>query len=307
MLSPAFVRINPQLVIGRERINESIPWPQLAMVYNTHWQSFEILDLKTGPVDGDFQLGPEGIEGSAGLIGASFFRDTQLIIDMQSQALWIQSGERHEPLDALMKRFPVGAPRDIAGLTSLHHAAIRLRADGVASLLNQKADCNSVDYYGISPLMIAAGRGDRESAEILIKSGAKLDLRSSIDEFTALILAARYGRTELAAVLLDAKDDINLASKTGRTPLFVAADANHLEVAKLLIDRGAKVDKALSTGETPLMAAARNGNAAIVSLLLDNGADPNKVVASGSPLIYALQGASAECVKLLHSRECSGE
>jgi len=298
-LSPAFVRLNDQLVSGRPHMNESVAWTQPAEIYSVQWESFAALGRTIKPVAGDYEVGPKGIDGVAGLIGPGFFRDSQLMIDMQAAKVWVKWKPATESAEEFLRRFPVDAPRDLDGFTSLLHAAIRLNAQAAKKLLEQGADVNAVDYAGMSSLLIAAGRGDPDLARVLLKGGAKLDLRTKIDEFTALLLAARYGQTELVAMLLDAKDDINVVSKTGRTPLFVAADADHFDTVKLLIERGAKVDKALSTGETPLMAAARNGSAKVVSLLLDNGADPNKVVASGSPLIYAAQSASGECVKLL--------
>ena len=60
--------------------------------------------------------------------------------------------------------------------------------------------------YGITPLHVAASRGDTAAAETLIDNGA----------------------------------DVNAKDVIGSTPLFLATLNDHTDTAKLLIERGGK-------------------------------------------------------------------
>ena len=85
---------------------------------------------------------------------------------------------------------------------------------------------------------------------------------------------------ELAVVtrLLDKGASLELASKTGNTPLMQAAIFGKEAVAKLLLEMGASADTANKDGWTALMAAAQKGHEAVVKLLLDKGAAVDAVL-----------------------------
>ena len=105
--------------------------------------------------------------------------------------------------------------------------------------------------------------------------GEPVNERSS-DGFTALHLAAFFGRPEVIRMLLDRGADPNPWATGGLyvQPLHSAVAGAHEEGAQLLIQGGADVNSAQRLGYTPLMGAAQNGLAATVDLLLARGADP---------------------------------
>ena len=106
-------------------------------------------------------------------------------------------------------------------------------------------------------------------------AAAPIDERSA-DGFTALHLAAFFGRPEVARLLLDRGADPK-AWATGDLyvqPLHSAVAGGHEEVAAMLIHDGADIDAPQRHGYTPLMGAAQNGMAATVQLLLARGANP---------------------------------
>ncbi len=97
------------------------------------------------------------------------------------------------------------------------------------------------------------------------------------DGFTALHLAAFFGRPSVARLLLDRGADPNAWASGGLRvqPLHSAVAGGHEAVAAMLIEAGADVNAAQDGGYTPLMGAAQNGLAATVALLLAEGAEPN--------------------------------
>lgn len=124
----------------------------------------------------------------------------------------------------------------------------------------------------------ARSRRDRRSGvadEGLESPLAPVDDRSP-DGFTALHLAAFFGRPEVARLLLVRGADPSPWA-TGRLhvqPLHSAVAGGHEAVAEMLIQAGADVNTAQDGGYTPLMGAAQNGLAETVALLLERGADP---------------------------------
>ncbi len=123
----------------------------------------------------------------------------------------------------------------------------------------------------------AGGTGDRAgSAGADPTEPDPVDGRAA-DGFTALHLAAFFGRPSVARLLLDRGADPN-ARATGPLrvqPLHSAVAGGHEAVAAMLIEAGAEVNAAQDGGYTPLMGAAQNGLAATVALLLAEGADPD--------------------------------
>src|SRR4051812_12303106 len=86
----------------------------------------------------------------------------------------------------------------------------------------------------------AARTGDARVVEELLrrKGGpALIDLQDG-DGRTALIEAARYGRGEVARLLLEQHADPNLKDSDGRTALMEAAWRGHAGMAQALLEKG---------------------------------------------------------------------
>ena len=126
---------------------------------------------------------------------------------------------------------------------------------------------------GATPLFRAARGGDIPMMELLIKSGALVELPNE-DGITPLIVAAGFRQSAidtrgrfrneeqaLAAtrVLLDAGADPNLPENNGQTAVFGAATQGWNTVVQLLADRGADLQHKDNNGNTPLDAAMGRG------------------------------------------------
>ncbi len=119
---------------------------------------------------------------------------------------------------------------------------------------------------------------ERETARPGADAGvddAPVDERSA-DGFTALHLAAFFGRPAVARLLLERGADPNRWATGDQhvQPLHSALAGGHEDVAAMLVEHGAEVGSAQEHGITPLMEAAQNGLAGSVALLLARGADP---------------------------------
>lgn len=158
------------------------------------------------------------------------------------------------------------------------------------------------DGYGVdmSPLQLAVYSGKRDMATTLIECGASVDvfLASALgdldrvrallqdepdliaayseDGWTPLHLAAHFGSTEVAELLLAHGADVEARSRSreGNTPLHAAVAGKQPSLVDLLIARGADVDAADAGGWTALNIAAHEGVPAIIESLLRAGADP---------------------------------
>lgn len=156
------------------------------------------------------------------------------------------------------------------------------------------------DRDGVSVIMLSRYRFDRATTDALLAVDPDLDvfeaatlgyldrlrdrlaedperaLAFSTDGFTALHLAAFFGKTECARALIAAGAGVDVISRNDMhvQPLHSAAAGRHHEVCRLLIAAGADVNARQRHDWTPLHAASQHGDFELVELFLSAGADP---------------------------------
>jgi ankyrin repeat protein len=150
----------------------------------------------------------------------------------------------------------------------------------------------------------AAIQGDTEELTALLTANRSLIGLLSSDGWTPLHLAAFFGKTEAARLLLNKGASVNARSTNPmeNMPLHAAAAGGHGELVKLLIDNGAPVNARQHGGWAPLHAAAQNGDLEMAKALIAAGADVNvRADNNQSPLDLALTKAHQPMVDCLES------
>ena len=194
--------------------------------------------------------------------------------------------------------------RDSYGRTPLSYAA-EIGHEAVVKLLlaAEGVDADSKDQYSRTPLFIAAVYGHEAIVKLLLTAEG-IDANSKdLAGQTPLSHAAQMGREAVVKLLLAAKG-VDADSKDGnrRTPLLWAAAARHEDVAKLLLTRdGVNPDWKDIYGRTPLSGAAETGQEAVVKLLLTmDGVDPDSKDSNGrTPLSWAAGSGRVAVVEVL--------
>jgi ankyrin repeat protein len=248
----------------------------------------------------------------------------------------------------------VDAREHWGGQTALMWASARRHPEMMQLLIAKGADVNarstvrdyqrhvtaegrpkSLDSGGLTPLLYAARENCLACAEVLLKSGADIDLPDP-DGVSPLLVAIMNANWDLAQRLIAGGADVNQWDIYGEAPLFTAVnlrnriDGGHasidpmnkatgLAIVKLLLERGANPNMQLlfkpanlngstnTRGATPLIRAANNGDLEVVTLLLEHGADATLNMADRQTPIHAVIAGRApepqalELIKILHA------
>ena len=117
---------------------------------------------------------------------------------------------------------------------SLHEAVYDRDFESVKSLLKKGADINQVGLYRDgSALHLAARSGQQEIAQLLIDSGATVDIRD-LSDYTPLHNAVWNGNLDMVKLLLNAGADITARNYSGFTPLACAYRNNQIGVIEFI-------------------------------------------------------------------------
>ena len=223
----------------------------------------------------------------------------------------------------------------VEGSTVLHWAAYHGGAVhrlllSVLLAAGESVDIQAEGAEGVSPLMIAADRGNKTISQQLLVAGASVELTDLAHGRTALHFAAKMGNTVVVESLLKAGSDASLMDILGRTPQDLARLGGHTHVVEAianftkerldaelltavkwkrgdqlrrLLDAGASPDSQDARGTAALTWAANRNYEEGVRCLLEAGADVDSANIHGkTPLIEAALAGNATIVKLLLRR-----
>ena len=179
---------------------------------------------------------------------------------------------------------------------NLYRAVHAEDIDQVERNLYWGADVNGIGPDGNSPLHVAAERGNRVIAQMLLKKNAEVDLPNR-DGRTALYLAVMSGRIQIALLL------IKFQAQFAPDQLLLEVAHNGVDdrdVLKFLLKQGAQIDIQDDDGNSSLHIAVGLGHRVLVRQLISRGADVNlKNEAGNNPLQLAIASKNEEIIQLL--------
>ncbi|KAK6024357.1 putative septum site-determining protein MinC [Ostertagia ostertagi] len=160
------------------------------------------------------------------------------------------------------------------GLTPLIVAAGRGFTAVVERLLAADAQVNACDKFGSTALIWAARKGHLPIVQMLLNAGAEVDAVGMWSS-TALMLATKGNYLSVVDLILTREPNVNVVDQNGLSALGIAAREGYADICESLINSGAFVNQSDKYGNWILISAVRSGNANIVRLLLEKFADVN--------------------------------
>ncbi|XP_043844872.1 nuclear factor NF-kappa-B p100 subunit isoform X2 [Dromiciops gliroides] len=163
--------------------------------------------------------------------------------------------------------------------TPLHLAVITEQSQVVSFLLNMGADPTLLDRHGDSALHLALRAGNPGLLRALLcHAGPALPQLLLMPDYEGLYpvhLAVRAHSPECLDLLVGSGADVELAERQGgRTALHLATESEELGLVSHLVTKlGANVNAQTFAGNTPLHLAAGLGSPTLTRLLLKAGAD----------------------------------
>jgi ankyrin repeat protein len=152
---------------------------------------------------------------------------------------------------------------DVDGYTPLWMACISDRIDVVRLLLLAGADVNKVSHplahfqIRSTPLYAACIQGHESIARLLIEQGADVDAPGEPYNLTPLHAAVEAHSAEIVDLLIASGANVQLASAVGATPLHLALQRHDPCIVDSLLRAGARTDDKDSLGYIPLYHAVR--------------------------------------------------
>jgi ankyrin repeat protein len=125
-------------------------------------------------------------------------------------------------------------------------------------------------------LATAAGRGDLEAVENLLRRGADPD-DSGSGRRTAVTAAAYAGAADVVRTLLDAGADVDRQDDSRANPLLAVGETGDVEVLREVLRAGPDLARTNRFGGTALIPAADRGHVELVRALLQTNIDVDHV------------------------------
>lgn len=151
--------------------------------------------------------------------------------------------------------------RDEGGMSVLEQAAGVNNIEVVRVLLAKGAAVNTADGGGFTPLIAAAGNGDRNAGmvKLLLERGAAVNVKTgdtveivkngpiALGHLTPLHIAAGTGNYEAVEALVKAGADVHAKDVRNDTPLVLAVATDHANpnIVELLLAKGAAREAAM--------------------------------------------------------------
>lgn len=128
---------------------------------------------------------------------------------------------------------------DESGRTPLLYAVKRKNLEAAEILLQNGAKVNNHDNAGLAPIHYAIFADNFDMLKLLQKFDANLDEKTSVNEFTPLMIAVNEGNSEIFKFLLENGANVHMQNQHGNTALIWSIMEGIPENVKLALDYGA--------------------------------------------------------------------
>lgn len=156
---------------------------------------------------------------------------TALILAVEAGQLWV--------VEYLLHKTNTIDIADNAGKTALMYAAERAPAELLERFIVYGASLQLQDAEQKTALMYAVRRGEMAPVEVLLHGGASLEIQDAKGK--SVLMQALEGRenSELVALILEKRQNLELRDQLGRTALFYAVTRGERPIVERLIALGA--------------------------------------------------------------------
>ncbi|XP_030050479.1 ankyrin repeat and SOCS box protein 3 [Microcaecilia unicolor] len=191
-----------------------------------------------------------------------------------------------------------------SGWTALHQASFKEYTEIMKLLLENEADKECQDDFGITPLFIAAQYGRVGSLRILASEGATINCQAK-DKATPLFIASQEGYDQCVELLLSKGANPNLCcnEEAWQLPIHAAAQMGKSKVLDLLIPVTDRICERADDKVSPVYSAVYGGYKDCLEMLLKEGYSPDAQPCSffecSSPMSMAFQAQNFGMVPVL--------
>ncbi len=173
------------------------------------------------------------------------------------------------------------------------------QVEAVQAALQAGQNPNQTNEQKVTPLMLASFKGHLSMVELLIRSGAQVNLLDYQGR-SALFYSIDGQRNRIVTLLLRSKAQVNLKDSFNLTPLMVAASQGSSWLTEQLLNSGAKVDAVDEQGWDALFYAVAVQSEPVILKILNSGGQINRSDLDGNTLAHlCVERNNLEQLKLL--------
>ncbi|CAI9744104.1 E3 ubiquitin-protein ligase MIB2-like isoform X14 [Octopus vulgaris] len=178
----------------------------------------------------------------------------------------------------------------------------------VHRIFRPRETVNNRNSNGVTVLMAACERGNKELITLLTESGADLNIGDKDKKWTALHYAVVNHKTDVVAFLVSSGANVNKQDSGGDTPLHLAVWNKYEDVVKVLLNSkennnlqdSVKLDIANNDKRTPLLEAVYAAHIGIVHKLITCGANMNAIDKHGNNCLHIAAEKEEFCSEKEH-------
>ena len=126
-------------------------------------------------------------------------------------------------------------------------------------LVTHKADINTKNNSGKTPLHVVTEAGNLKKFEYLLLQNADVNIQDN-DGNNVLCVAIIKTLADIVRLLLSNNAEVKMKNKLGQTPLHLAVEYGNKDILSMLLATSASVNAQDRNGQTPLHVAARRND-----------------------------------------------